>query len=110
MSGVDKHCINTLQGLPPKKKAPLTEPESPPLAVKRRRLHTEEDQEEEEEKESHVIKPAPVPNMDKYFRPRLPHKRVATQPFSFEERDKNKPTRETFVEMMLCKEKVHNSH
>ena len=109
MSGVDKHCIYTLQGLPPKKKAPLTEPESPPLAVKRRRLHTEEDQ-EEEEGESHVIKPAPVPNMDKYFQPQLPHKRVATQPFSFEERDKNKPTRETFVEMMLCKEKVHNSH
>lgn len=97
----------TLQGLPPKKKAPITEPESPVLALKRRRLHTEEDQ--EEERESHVIKPTPMPNMDKFFQPQLPHKRVETQPFSFEERDKNKPSRETFVEMILRKEKVYRT-
>ncbi len=91
-------------------KAPITEPESPALALKRRRLHNnqaEEGQGEEEERESHAIKPTPMPNMDKFFQPQLPHKRVDTQPFSFEERDKNKPTRETFVEMILRKEKVH---
>lgn len=88
---------------------PITEPESPALALKRRRLHnsqTEEGQ-KEEEPEIHVIRANPMPNMDKYFQPQLPHKHVETQPFSFEERDKNKPTRETFVEMILRKEKVH---
>ena len=87
---------------------PITEPESPALALKRRRLHNSQAEEDhKEETESHVIRAIPMPDMDKYFQPQLPHKQVETQPFSFEERDRNKPTRETFVEMILRKEKVH---
>lgn len=88
-------------------KMTITEPESPALALKRRRLHNSQSDEEKEETNSRVIRANPVPNMDKYFQPLLPHKCVEPQPFSFEERDKNKPTRETFVEMILRKEKVH---
>ena len=80
------------------------------MALKRRRLHNQSEEEGETEVEetddSHVIRANPMPNMDKFFQPQLPHKCVETQPFSFEERDKNKPTRETFVEMILRKEKV----
>ena len=90
---------------------PITEPESPALALKRRRLNTshqsEQQQEEKEETDDHVIRANPMPDMAKVFQPKLPHKKVETQPFSFEERDKNKPTRETFVEMILRKEKVN---
>ena len=88
---------------------PVTEPESPALALKRRRLHNQSEEEREgesEETDSHVFRANPMPSMDKFFQPQLPHKCVETQPFSFEERDKNKPTRETFVEMILRKEKV----
>ena len=99
------------QGLPAKKKMPITEPESPALALKRRRLHNSQAEEDQkEETESHVIKANPMPNMEKFFQPQLPHKCVETQPFSFEERDKNKPTRETFVEMILRKEKVQKMY
>ena len=44
------------------------------------------------------------------FKPQ-PEERPATkpEPFSFEERDKGKPTRESFVEMILRKEKVRES-
>ena len=89
---------------------PITEPESPALALKRRRLnasHQSEQEQEEEETGERVIRANPMPDMAKVFQPKLPHKKVETQPFSFEERDKNKPTRETFVEMILRKEKVN---
>ena len=103
-----------LQGVPTKRLMPITEPESPALALKRRRLNashqSEQEQEEKEETDGHVIKANPMPDMAKVFQPKLPHKKVETQPFSFEERDKNKPTRETFVEMILRKEKVNNVH
>ena len=102
----------TLQGVPPKRMMRITEPESPALALKRRRLNTnhqtdDEQQEGKEETDSHVIRANPMPDMDKVFQPKLPHKKVEAQPFSFEERDKNKPNRETFVEMILRKEKVN---
>ena len=86
---------------------PITEPESPALALKRRRLNqTADENEEKEETDSRVIRANPLPDLDKVFQPHLPHKKVETKPFSFEERDKNKPDRETFVEMILRKEKV----
>ena len=88
---------------------PITEPESPALALKRRRLNHNQsvhEKEETEDTDSHVIRATPLPDLDKVFQPQLPHKRVETKPFSFEERDKNKPDRETFVEMILRKEKV----
>ena len=93
---------------------PITEPESPALALKRRRLNgshqSEQEQEEKEEIDGRVIRANPMPDMAKAFQPKLPHKKVETQPFSFEERDKNKPNRETFVEMILRKEKVNLSY
>ena len=97
-----------LQGVPAKRPVPITEPESPALALKRRRLNaSHQSEEEKEEPDGHVIRANPMPDMAKVFQPKLPHKKVETQPFSFEERDKNKPTRETFVEMILRKEKVN---
>ena len=86
---------------------PITEPESPALALKRRRLNNSQSQDEEqEETDSHVIRANPMPDMEKVFKPQLPHKVVETKPFSFEERDKYKPNRQTLVEMILSKEKV----
>lgn len=87
----------------------LTEPESPALALKRRRLNSgqaEDKKEEKEETDSRVIRANPMPDLDKVFQPQLHHKCVEPKPFSFEERDKNKPNRETLVEMILRKEKV----
>ena len=94
-----------------KKLVPLTQAESPAFALKRRRLNnnstTESECEgKEEASDDRVIRANPMPNMDKAFQPQLPHKKVETKPFSFEERDKNKPNRETLVEMILRKEKV----
>ena len=106
------HALDILQGLPVKKLAPSTQAESPAFALKRRRLNnnnstTESESEgKEETSDDRVIRANPMPNMDKMFQPQLPHKKVETKPFSFEERDKNKPNRETLVEMILRKEKV----
>ena len=99
----------TLQGVPAKRLVHLTEPESPALALKRRRLNNENSESEcdgNEQPHDRVIRANPMPNLDKVFQPQLPHKKVETQPFSFEERDKDKPSRETLVEMILRKEKV----
>ena len=64
---------------------------------------------EKEKDESHVIKARPVPNFDKVFVPQYPLRSIEIQPFSFEERDKEKPTRQTLVEKILQKgEKVHS--
>ena len=52
------------------------------------------------------FKSNPLPDFDNVFKPLLGVKKTEPAPFSFEERDKDKPNRETFVEMILRKEKV----
>lgn len=53
-----------------------------------------------------MIKANPLPNFDKVFAPQYPQRMVMPQPFSFEERDKNKATRETLVQKILREENV----
>ena len=60
----------------------------------------------QEEQVSHVIHANPMPQFDKVFKPQLPHRAIDTQPFDFEERYRDKPTRETLVQQILQKEKV----
>ncbi len=55
---------------------------------------------------SHVIKANPMPDFDRVFKPQLPHTATETLPFMFEERYKDKPSRETLVQQILQKEKV----
>ena len=102
------------QGLPPKKEIPITNPESPAITLKRRRLHDDEEEDENDETKKprteetgFQFKANPVPDFSCTFKPqhedRVP---TLTEPFSFEERDKDKPTRESFVEMILRKSRV----
>ena len=81
----------------------MTHPESPAIK-KRQRLDT--DGKSDKEEAGHVIKANPVPNFDKVFAPQYPQRMVMPEPFSFEERDKNKKTRETLIQRILSEEKV----
>ncbi len=54
----------------------------------------------------HVIKANPMPDFDRVFKPQLPHVATETHPFKFEERYKDKPSRETLVQQILQKEKM----
>jgi len=58
------------------------------------------------EQVSHVIHANPMPQFDKEFKPQLPHRVINTQTFNFEEWYHDKPTRETFVQQILQKEKI----
>ncbi len=102
------------QGLPPKKELPVTNPESPAITLKRRRLHDDEEGDGNDETKKprteetgFQFKAKPVPDFSHSFKPQhedsVP---TQTEPFSFEERDKDKPTRESFVEMILRKSRV----
>lgn len=55
---------------------------------------------------THTIKANPMPDFDNVFKPELPHTATEAQPFTFEERYKDKPSRETLVQQILQKEKV----
>ena len=75
--------------------------------VKRRRLNsTTTDITEEEDTGNHIIRANPVPDFENVFVPQYPQRVVITQPFSFEARDKDKPSRQTLVEKILQKEQV----
>ncbi len=86
----------------------MTQPESPAIK-KRRRLDTA-GRSDGEEVDSHVIKANPVPNFEKVFGPQYPQRMVLPEPFSFEERDKNKNGKETLVQKILSEDKVHIYH
>ena len=60
------------------------------------------------EQVSHVIHANPMPQFDKVLKPQMQHRAIdmCTQPFIFEERYRDKPTRETLVQQILQKEKV----
>lgn len=53
-----------------------------------------------------MIKALPMPSFDSVFKPELPHKATATEPFSFEQRDREKPSRKSLVQQILEKERV----
>ena len=53
-----------------------------------------------------MIKAMPMPSFDAVFKPELPHRATAAEPFSFEQRDKEKPSRKSLVQQILEKEKV----
>ncbi len=103
-----------IQGLPPKNKIHITDPTSPALTLKRRRLHDEEEGGNDEAKKArsesgYNFKANPVPDFEHVFKPQHEEKApVKVEPFSFIERDKDKPTRESFVEMILRKSQVLN--
>ena len=82
----------------------MTHPESPAIK-KRRRLDTA-GRSDAEDANRVQIKANPVPNFDKVFEPQYPQRMVVPEPFSFEERDKNKNTRETLVQKNLREDKV----
>ncbi|XP_070575046.1 LOW QUALITY PROTEIN: targeting protein for Xklp2 homolog [Ptychodera flava] len=76
-------------GLGEKKLLPITQPKSPAFALKNRvRLQKEEDSILEEEVKPKFARPAPQPGIP--FAPKLSHKTTEIQPFSFEERDKDR--------------------
>ena len=52
----------------------------------------------------------PVPDFSKKFEPQLDHKKTEPEPFTFEARYKDKPTRATLVQQILEKEKVSGLH
>ena len=93
-----------MQGLPVKRTRPLTHAESPAIK-KRRRLDTA-GKSDEEDPNCIQIKANPVPNFEKVFAPQYPQRMVLPEPFSFEERDKNKNTKETLIQKILKEEKV----
>lgn len=97
-----------LLGVPKKPCVPLTQPVTPKLATRERgevRSVLPQDEEEEEDK-CHIIIAQPLPNFSHKFEPQLSHKKTEPVPFAFEERDKNKPTRETLVQQILQREMV----
>ena len=59
-----------------------------------------------EKEEAHIIVAHPVPDFSHKFEPQLTHKKTEPEPFPFEERYKDRPTRETLVQQILQKEKV----
>ena len=92
------------KGVPEKKVMPVTEPDTPAITAKRQCLSDGDDSREEET--VHVLKANPLPDLNKVFKVELPHRILQAKPFSFEVRDKEKPTRETFVQRILRNEKV----
>ena len=52
----------------------------------------------------------PMPDFSHKFEPQLPHRKTEIEPFAFEERYKDKPTRETLVQQILRREKVGSYH
>ena len=64
----------------------------------------------QEEEKCQIIIARPVPDFSRKFEPQLDHKKTEPEPFSFEERYKDKPTRASFVQMILEKEKVCQIH
>ena len=76
--------IGYLQGVPPKRTHPLTDPESP--AIKRSRLESPKS-----DKKNSSYRAAPVPDFSKVFKVKYPDRPFLMPcPFSFEEREKNK--------------------
>jgi len=83
------------QGVPHKRPHPLTEPESPAI-VKRPRIAAGPSQ--PEKPDSSVMVARPAPKFDRVFKVKYPDRQpVVPQPFSFEERDKNKPAKQEEV-------------
>lgn len=96
-----------LLGVPKKPNVPLTQPVTPKLATRERgEARSVLSQDEEEEEKCHIIIAQPLPNFSHKFEPQLSHRKTEPVPFAFEERDKNKPTRETLVQQILQREMV----
>ena len=53
-----------------------------------------------------IFSARPVPDFSRKFEPQLSHKRTEPEPFAFEERYKDKPSRQTLVQQIRQKEKV----
>lgn len=99
-----KGLFEKVLGLPKKHEPSVTCPKSPAFSLKRRSLHPNTEEEMEEEK-CQIIIARPVPDFSRKFEPQLDHRKTEPEPFSFEERYKDKPTRASFVQMILEKEK-----
>ncbi|XP_070695731.1 targeting protein for Xklp2 [Pempheris klunzingeri] len=83
-----KKILEGVVGLPEKKVLPITVPESPAFALKKR-VHVEP--KVEEVKRPSPIKAPPVPHFGLPFQPRLPaNHNVEVCPFSFEEREQER--------------------
>ena len=61
---------------------------------------------QEEEEKCQIVIARPVPDFSHKFEPQLTHKRTEAEPFSLEERYKDKPTRATLIQQILDREKV----
>ena len=85
--------FSEITGLPAKRPRSVTQPESPAITKRFRPSDTEGG-----DGESHVIKANPMPNFEKLFVPQYSNSPVIPEPFSFEERDKNKRSHDTLVE------------
>uniref|UniRef100_A0A3Q0RIJ6 TPX2 microtubule nucleation factor n=1 Tax=Amphilophus citrinellus TaxID=61819 RepID=A0A3Q0RIJ6_AMPCI len=83
-----KKVLEGVVGLPEKKVANPTVPESPAFALKKR---VRMDHKAEEVKQPSPVKAPPVPHFGLPFQPRLPENhRVEVCPFSFEQREREK--------------------
>nr|XP_054748957.1 targeting protein for Xklp2 homolog [Lytechinus pictus] len=74
-------------GIGPAKPRTLTCPKSPAFALKNR-VRIKEDIVEPEESKSRIIHARPIHHVGVPFKPQTSHKTTDTQPFSFEQRDK----------------------
>ena len=92
-----------LQGLPKKRCYLPVIPQSPALQLKRRCLNSRSHDLEEDAASDHVIKATPMPSFEAVFVPERPHKATELQPFEFERRDRDKPSKETLVQMIMRK-------
>ena len=92
-----------LQGLPKKRCYLPVVPQSPALQLKRRCLNSRSHDLEEDAASDHVIKATPMPSFEAVFVPERPHKATELQPFEFERRDRDKPSKETLVQMIMRK-------
>lgn len=92
--------------MPKRPNVPLTQPVTPKLATRARGEARSVLEQDKEEDKCHIIIAQPLPDFSNKFEPQLSHKKTEPLPFAFEERDKNKPTRETLVQQILQREKV----
>lgn len=92
--------------MPKKPNLPLTQPVTPKLATKERGEARSAFPQDEDHDKCHIIVAQPLPDFSRKYEPHLSHKKTEPDPFTFEVRDKDKPTRETFIQQILQKERV----
>ncbi|XP_064640466.1 targeting protein for Xklp2-A-like [Lineus longissimus] len=87
---VPKKILKGVVGVPKPAEQPMTIPQSPAFALKKRITKQLDISQEKEEACDRVIKANPVPHLGISFQPKLQHKYTVPAPFSFESKDKER--------------------